>query len=228
MTTPLYLHASVAIEPKPNIRQSTVTISKWIASTLGGGQDSAGAIYPLDMTITPGSDNTQSIRETSAELGYPYYGWYKAWISPTLEAQTILKFDSLYPAVGLIGVYFDWNEGNSAHNTFPRIMIYVWKADNTGVREVIYAEANSATEADTSDNTLVTFFPIVILSDINVQKGDRIVLEVMGYDNNTKTASYLHALNFDGALGSYRNSYIRFDQDLIFSTVLPFTQGIII
>lgn len=218
-STSFFLRASTASSPKPSIRQSTIAISKWIASTLGGGQDSAGAIYPLDMLTTSGTDENQSIRETSAELGAAYYGWYKAWISPSLIAQTIS---------GTLTANFDWNEGNLAHNTFPRIMVYVWKGDNTGVRGVLYNETNSAIEADTSDASLQQFFGAVALSSVDILDGDRIVIEIMGYDNNTKTASYLHAINFDGAYpcgSTCRDSIIWFSQNLISK---PSTQGIII
>lgn len=218
MTTPLALRASTAAEPKPNVRQSTATISKWITSVLGGGQDGAGAIYPLNMSIFAGTDDTQTISETSAELGSAYYGWYKAWISPALEAQTI---------AGTWSLSLDWNEGNIAHNTFPRIFLYVWKADDTGVRGTLYSEINSAVEADISDATQQVFFSSVALSSVATLAGDRIVIEIMGYDNNTKTASYLHALNFDGTNAGGRNSRMSFSQDLRFLTA-PRTQGIVI
>lgn len=210
MVTTLYLRDITASWPKPNVRQSTVSLSKWIISTLGGGQDGAITIYPLEMLITPGSDGNQSVRDNSDELSAPYYGWYKAWISAPLAAQTIS---------GTLTVAFDWDEGSSSHNTFPRIKVYVWKGDDSGVRGVLYAETDSAVEADVAGGSLQTFFSEEALSSVDVQAGDRIVIEVMGYDNNTKKTSYFHAINFDGAIGSGRDSAIQFSQNLLWHSM---------
>ncbi len=210
MVTTLYLRGITASWPKPNVRQSTVSLSKWIISTLGGGQDGAITIYPLEMLITPGSDGNQSVRDNSDELSAPYYGWYKAWISAPLAAQTIS---------GTLTVAFDWDEGSSSHNTFPRIKVYVWKGDDSGVRGVLYAETDSAVEADVAGGSLQTFFSEEALSSVDVQAGDRIAIEVMGYDNNTKKNSYLHAINFDGAIGSGRDSVIKFSQNLLWHSM---------
>jgi len=206
MVTTLYLRGITASWPKPVVRQSTVSLNKWIISTLGGGQDGAAAIYPLEMLITPGSDGNQSVRDINAEIGFPYYGWYKAWISAPLAAQTIS---------GTLTVAFDWDEGSSSHNTFPRIKVYVWKGNDSGVRGVLYAETDSIVEADATGGSLQTFFSAEAFLSVDVQAGDRIVIEVMGYDNNAKIISYLHAINFDGAIGSGRDSAIQFSQNLL-------------
>jgi len=133
--------------------------------------------------------------------------WFKAWISPKLNGdQTI---------AGTLTVVLDTNEGNTAHNMMPRIRVYVWKGDDSGVRGTLYSDANSATESDATDGTKQTFFNAVSLTSVAALNGDRIVIEIMAYDNNTKTVAYVHKISFADS-GTASDSYIQFSQDLVF------------
>jgi len=206
MATILYLLDTAAQEPKPNVKQSPTSITQWVASTLGGGQDNGSAIYPLDMKASKGPA-TNSISQSITETGAAHYAWFKAWISAKLNGdQTI---------AGTLTVILDTNEGNAAHNMMPRIRVYVWKGDDSGVRGTLYADANSATESDATDGSKQTFFNAVSLTSVAALHGDRIVIEIMAYDNNTKTVAYAHRISFADS-GTASDSYIQFSQDLVF------------
>jgi hypothetical protein len=213
MVTRLYLLDVAAPEPKPNVKQSPTIISWWVASTLGGGQDGGGTIYPLQMKKTKGSV-TNSVNQSITEIGAPHYAWYKAWVSPKLNGNQSIS--------GTLTVIFDMNEGNTNHNLMPRIRVYVWKGDDTGVRGILYTDANSATESDTTDGTKQTFFSSVTLTLVSALDGDVIVIEVMSYDNNTKTAAYTHKISFNDS-ETLSDSYIEFSQDLTFKGLIPST-----
>jgi len=219
MATRLYLHPTAASEPKPNVKQSTTSITQWLVSTQGGGQDSASGIYPLEMDTTAGT-SYYTVGSSLTEPGSTHYTWVKAWVSPALNAQTIS---------GTFTFVADFAEGNNAQNMMPRIYIYVWKSDDSGIRGTLYANSNSATEADTSQATLQTFFNAVSLTSVSAQQGDRIVIEVMTYDNNTKTSAYNHLFNYNGAVGSNYESYIEFSANLSWYTPVlsqTLTQGL--
>jgi len=206
MATTLYLLDTAAVEPKPNAKQSPTSITQWVASTLGGGQDNGTAIYTLNMKTTKGPA-TNSINQSITETGAAHYAWFKAWMSPKLNGdQTI---------AGTLTVILDTNEGNAAHNMMPRIRVYVWKGDDSGVRGTLYADANSATESDATDGSKQTFFNAVSLTSVAALNGDRIVIEVMAYNNNTKTVAYVHKISFADS-GTASDSYIQFSQDLVF------------
>jgi len=206
MATTLYLLDTTAVEPKPNVKQSPTSITQWVASTLGGGQDNGTAIYPLNMKPSKGP-TTNSINQSITETGAAHYAWFKAWISAKLNGdQTI---------AGTLTVILDTNEGNAAHNMMPRIRVYVWKGDDSGVRGTLYADANSATESDATDGTKQTFFNAVSLTSVAALNGDRIAIEIMAYNNNTKTVAYAHKISFADS-GTLSDSYIQFSQDLVF------------
>jgi len=209
MATRLYFRDTTAIEPKPNAKQASTTITQWLASTLGGGQDGASIIYPCDMNTAPGASNA-TIGASIAETGAAHYPWVKAFVSPALAAQTI---------TGTFTLVADYNEGNALHNMNPHIFIYVWKADDSGLRGTLYAVATSTLEADTSSGSLQTFtFASTTLTSLAVSEGDRIVVELMAYDNNTKTSSYNHIIGLNGTVASGYESYIEFSADLSWYT----------
>ena len=207
----LYLQNGTADEPKPNVKQSATSIVQWIASTLGGGQDSAAVIYPLNMKTTKGAA-IDSIAESRVEEGEAHYAWFKAWISPKLDVDQTIS--------GTLTVVFDTNEGNTAHNMMLRIKIYVWKGDDSGVRGVLYADANSPTESDITDGTKQTFFNAVSLSSVAALANDRIVIEVMSFDNNPNVTAYNHKISFADA-NTLSDSYIQFSQ------IITFTSGVV-
>jgi hypothetical protein len=97
----------------------------------------------------------------------------------------------------------------------PHIFIYVWKADDSGLRGTLYAVATSTLEANTTNGSLQTFtFASYTLSSLAISAGDRIVVELMAYDNNTKTVAYNHIIGLNGAVASGYESYIEFSMDL--------------
>lgn len=211
MVTKLYLLQTAAAEPKPNVKQSPTSINQWVYSvSFGGGQDSASVIYPLEMKTSKGS-LTYAILESITEPGSPHYAWFKAWVSEALSADQTIS--------GTLTVVFDLNEGATAHNMMLRIRVYVWKSDDSGVRGTLLADTDSTVEADTTDGTKQTLFTGVSLTSVNALAGDRIVIEVMAYDNNTKTTAYLHKIAF-GDSGTSSDSYIEFSQDITFGAIL--------
>ncbi|MDP2105107.1 MAG: hypothetical protein Q8J76_03845, partial [Desulfobulbaceae bacterium] len=184
MPTNLYFRNTVATEPKPNVKQSTTTISQYVG-------DSAEKITSFDMLTDMGTTAYHFINYGQTEPGATHYAWYKSWISPPLNAQTIS---------GTLTFIADFIEGAAAHNLMPRIFVYVWKADDSGIRGILYPNTNSSVEANTSSGTMQTFFNGVAITPVDCQEGDRIVIEVMSFDNNTKTLTYTHDLLFNGTV----------------------------
>jgi hypothetical protein len=157
------------------------------------------------MSVTPGASNV-TIGTSLTETGAAHYAWVKQFVSPALAAQTIS---------GTFSLSCDFNEGNALHNMNPHIFIYVWKADDTGSRGTLYAVATSTLEADTTNGSLQTFtFASYTLSSLAVSVGDRIVVELMAYDNNTKTSAYNHIIGLNGATSSGYESSITFSTDI--------------
>lgn len=209
MATRFYFRDTTAAEPKPNAKQAATSIQAlhWLTSTLGGGQDGTGAIYPCDMTILPGASNA-TIAKTITEPGATHYGWCKAFISPPLAAQTIS---------GTFTLSADYAEASATRNLNPRIFIYVWKADDSGKYATnLYAETTSGTEANTTTGTQQTFFSAISLTNLAIAAGDRIVVELMHFDNNTLTTSALHHFGLNGAAAGGWDSYIEFSMTLAF------------
>lgn len=207
MATRLYFRNTTAAEPKPNAPSTGCT--QFLVSTLGGGQDDATTIYPCDMLTTAGTSNA-TIGGSMTEPGAQHYPWVKAFISPALAAQTIS---------GTFSLVCDYNEGNTLHNMNPYIQIYVWKADDSGKTGYLYGPYPSTLESDTTSGTLQTFtFSSYTLSSLAISAGDRIVIELAAYDNNTKTAAYNHILGLNGAAASGYESYIEFSADLTWYT----------
>jgi hypothetical protein len=208
MATRLYFLDTTAAEPKPNIKQAATSIQTlhWMTSTLGGGQDGTGAIYPCDMKITPGASNA-TIAKTITEPGVnPHYGWYKAFISPPLAAQTIS---------GTFTLSADFAEASPTRNLNPRIFIYVWQAGDTKNATNLFSETTSGTEANTTTGTQQTFWSATALTNsVAVSAGDRIVVEIMCTDANALTTSALHHFGLNGAVSSGWESYIEFSMDL--------------
>ncbi|MDP2106507.1 MAG: hypothetical protein Q8J76_10985 [Desulfobulbaceae bacterium] len=214
MATNLYFRNTTAAEPKPNVKQSTTPITQWVG-------DSAAAITAKDMLTAIGDTTYHFVNYSQTEPGATHYAWFKSWISPPLNAQTIS---------GTLSFIADFIEGAAAHNLMPRIFVYVWKADDSGIRGILYPNTNSAVEADTSAGTMQTFFNGVAITPVDCQKGDKIVIEVMSFDNNTRTVTYTHDLLFNGTVASNSYSYIRFSQDLSWyvAAAVPRSWGIII
>lgn len=203
MATRLYFRNTTPAEPKPSTRQFGVG-TQILTNTDGGGQDTTIIIYPCDMSITPGA-SSRATAEAFTEPGAVHYGGAKAFISPALAAQTIS---------GTFSLVCDYQEGNAAQNMNPYIKIYVWKADDSGVRGTLYSGL-STLEANLTIGTLQTFtFASYTLTNLVVLAGDRIVIEMDWYDNNTKTASYTHGFGYNGAVASGYESYIEFSADL--------------
>jgi len=207
--TVLYLRETDAGEPMPNVKQSTTSILQWLTT------DSASAIQPKDMKTAQGSAK-QSFTKTLAELGTAHYAWWKAWISPPLNGdQTI---------AGTLTVILDAVEGNAAKNAFPRIFVYVWKGDDSGIRGTLFSNGNSATEEGTSEAD-TTYFNAVTLTSVNALSGDRIVIEIMEYHNNTKTLSYADTLYFNGGAAP-GVSRLNFSQILNFGILKEVTDSL--
>jgi hypothetical protein len=207
MATRFYFRNTTAAEPKPNAKQAATTITQWLVSTLGGGQDGSSTAYPCEMLTAPGASNA-TIGGSVTETGAAHYAWVKQFISPALAAQTIS---------GTFSLVCDFNESNVLHNMNPHIFIYVWKADDSGSRGTLYAVASSTLEADTTNGSLQTFtFASYTLSSLAISAGDRIVVELMAYDNNTKTSAYSHIVGLNGAAASGYESYIEFSMNIAF------------
>jgi hypothetical protein len=112
----------------------------------------------------------------------------------------------------------------------PRLYIYQWNANDTKGSD-IFPITTSGVEADTQENTFQFFFAAQPINIVALADGDRIVAEVEAFDNNTLTASRLHAINFDGTFLMDRDTHISFSTNLIFKTAAqpqPTTQGIVI
>lgn len=207
MATTLYPRHFGAGEPKPNAKQSTTAINFYLTYTGGGGQDGAGAIYPIEMNTMSGTLVAQTASDTDRSLtkNTNYYEWVKAFISPPLRgAQTI---------AGTFTMSFDFYESAVGKNTMPRVFIYIWKANDT-LGGTLLADTNSGTEADTTANNQQTFFSGQALSSQSASDGDRIVIEVMGYIRPGTTTTYNDSASWGGSGGNL--SYFQFSQDLKF------------
>jgi hypothetical protein len=219
--TRFYFRSTTPAEPKPNTQWSAPTPAfnalHWLTSTLGGGQDASGTIYACDMSTTIGA-SSQSITKSIAESSALHNGWAKAFISPSLSAQTIS---------GTFSLIADYQEGAALQNMNPMIYIYVWKADDSGQRGNLYGTAAvpivSTLEADTTIGTLQTFtFASYTLGSLAVSAGDRIVIEMAFYDANTKSTTYTHGFGLNGAAGTGYDSYIEFSMTIAFQTGDPY------
>ena len=187
----------------PTTRQSTVSITQNMFTT-----DSLPTINPRTMSTTAGA-SVESRGNTFTEPGAPHYDWVGAWISPPLAAQTIS---------GSFTVQLDYQEGSTNQNMFPGILVYVWKADNSGVRGTLRTELFETTEANTTFGTLQILFASTTITSLAVSAGDRIVVELLAFDNNTKTVDYAHYFSCNGAVSSGSESYIYFSMDIAWFT----------
>lgn len=200
MATKLYLNSASATGAVPNAKQSADTINRDVASSY------ATYAVPAKMTITAGGNNRLN-ETTAAEPGSAHYTHYGTWVSDQLAAQTVS---------GTVTIALSLNEGNSLANANPRVKIYKWLANDTFGSDLL-ALTTSGTEAP-STYTLTTFFSGTAITSTTFAAGDRIVIEVETYDNNTRTSSYLHGIQFDGADAGVYGSYVSFSADITFPT----------
>ncbi len=202
MATRLYFLNSAATEPKPNIKIGGVSVNQWQVGTQGGGQDSATTAFPLDMSLI--NNTSQDVIGGSAtELGYAHQSWYKSFISPPLDVNQVIAGSATFVA--------DYYESSGNLNLMPYIFIYIWKADDSDMRGTLLSGLASVTEADALTSNSQTFLTNIALTSINASAGDRIVVEVRSWDNNTKTNAYTHQFLFN-----HQYSYLEFSQNITF------------
>jgi len=212
MATRWYFKSTTAAQPKPDVRQSTIAITTthWLSNSYGGGQDwYTPEMYPCDMDASAGSSAVHTLKNIT-EPGSTHNGWVKSFISPALGAQTIS---------GTIAFVADFLEGSTNQNMMPMIYVYVWKSDDSGSRGNLFGTAAapiiSTLEANTTSGSLQTFtFASYTLSSLAISEGDRIVVEVMFQDQNTKTSAYDHDMYWNGAVSSGSESYVEFSMNI--------------
>lgn len=198
MVTTLHLKNIAATGTKPSTKQCADTITQDAAAAVGR----ATYATPYKMLVdTNASGSNTSI--AAAEPGSAHYTHLGSWISDTLPAQTIS---------GTLTVVLDVVESSGNCNMYPRIFVYIWTA--AGAKgATLYGPATSATEAGTG-HSAVTYFNAVSLTTTTIGAGDRIVVEIESYDNNTRTATYTHYLNWTGTATGTTASYLTFSGDL--------------
>ena len=198
--TNLYLRHNNALEPMPNVKQSSDTITHDYATS------SATYTNPANMTITPGSANV----ENSAALTEPkasHFTHLGSWISDPLAAQTVS---------GTITIPLSVYESDAVLDMNPRVTIYRWTSFDTKGENLLEL-TTSATEAPASwPSTPVIYFNAVSLGSVTFQSGDRIVIEIGSYDSNNKQSTYTQGIRFDGASGGAYGSNIQFSANLVF------------
>ena len=198
MATRLQLRALAAAEVMPNAKQSADTINRDVAASV------ATYANPAKMLVAAGAGTSEN-SSTAAEPGAAHYTHYGSWISDTLAAQTIS---------GTVIIALVMAEGNTAANASPRVKIYKWLASDAFGSDIL-ALTTSATEVPAAfPASPVSYFGSKGIVTTEFAAGDRIVIEIETYDNNTKTASYLHGIRFDGADTGGYGGYIEFTADI--------------
>lgn len=206
MATRLQLRDIAASEPMPNVKQSADAINRDVATAV------ATYANPADMLPTAGAA-TQENSSTAAEPGAAHYTHYGSWISPKLAAQTV---------AGTVTIALVMAEGNNAANANPRVKIYKWLAADAFGSDLL-ALNTSASEAPAAFPAApVTYFSAVAITSTGFAENDRIVIEVETFDNNTKTASYLHGIRFGGADSGGYGGYVEFSANITWAATTSF------
>lgn len=197
MATRYYLLRDAASEVMPNAKQSVDSINRDVASSY------ATYANPSLMKVALGAQDTEN-SSTAAEPGSAHYTHYGSWISPPLAAQTVS---------GTVTVALVMAEGNNLANANPRVKIYKWLAGDSFGSDLL-ALITSGTECPAAfPASPVTYFSAQAIVSTDFVEGDRIVIEIETYDNNTKTSSYLHGIRFGGS-GTGYGSYVEFSADI--------------
>src|SRR5512137_866456 len=208
MATVLYLNSADATGVVPNAKQSADTIDRDVASSY------ATYAAPAKMTTTAGGNNRTN-ESTASEPGSAHYTHYGSWVSEPLNAHS---WTSWTVTIGLV-----MNEGNNLANANPRVKIYKWLANDTFGSDIL-ALTTSGTEAPNAyPASPVTYFSGTSLTNTTFAAGDRVVIEIETYDNNTRSNSYLHGIRFDGADGGGYGSYVSFSGTISFKVITPKT-----
>lgn len=198
MATRLRLRNIAASEPMPNVKQSADAINRDVATVI------ATYANPADMLVTAGAA-TQGNSSTAAEPGAAHYTHYGSFISPKLAAQNV---------AGTVTIALVMAEGNIAANANPRVKIYKWLAGDAFGSDLL-ALTTSATECPAAFPAApVVYFNATAIVATDFADNDRIVIEIETYDNNTKTASYLHGIRFGGADAGGYGGYVEFSDDI--------------
>jgi len=208
MATTLYLRSANAAGVIPNAQQAVGKPGFDFYES-----DGAGAMTPLKMLTAPGTAKTTIGGANRAETKTTTYAhWMKCWVSNPLDVNQSIDTGGTFTCV------LNQYEGQAQHNTYPRIYIYVWKADDSGIRGVLFAEAASATECGTVVTTNTTFWSGTdIANTVAALAGDRIVIEVMSYCNQPSTTGDKQVtIGYDAAAGAAGCSTLTFSQNITF------------
>lgn len=206
MTTTFYLLRDEAPLPHPVTKQSSDTTTHDYATLY------ASYARPGLLSTTAGSQPT-FIYKGYAEPGYPHYTHLGTFVSDPLPAQVLS---------GTVTIDLCVLESISDLNIFPRVTIYTWRADNTYGTEIL-ALTTSGTGVSGLNKT--TYYTTEAIESVVLASGDKIVIEIETYDNNTVNVPqtlYYEGLKFGGT-GTNDYSYITFSADI----VTAFSPGVV-
>lgn len=200
--TTLYLRSSPSPSPKPISKQSSDTIDS-------GTSEWATYTVPCLMSQTAGVLSVSNT-DTYVEPGVAHYHHSGTWVSAPLSAQTVS---------GTVTVQLGITESGVATNSYPRIKIYKWLANDTYGSDLL-ALTTSATESNIlNTHTTATFFLDATITETTFSAGDKIVIEIEVYSDNALVVNQTNVILFDGPGAEYL-SYIKFSQTIIFANIL--------
>lgn len=181
MPTTYYFTRLLASTPMPTAKQSTDTITDDYATTY------AKYSAPCLLSKTKGNQDTQ-VSRTITEPGSAHYTHFGTWITEALPEQVVS---------GTVDINLIMYENVSGINMLPRVLIYVWKADNTRGAEIL-AATTSTVEADHTMHMKKVHFSATPITSVHINPGDKIAIEIETYDNNTLTSSCVQSMRFGG------------------------------
>ncbi len=172
MGTRLYFTRQTAPMPKPTSKQSNDTIHADYATLY------ATYANPALMTLGTGTEDTYNYLAQD-EPGYPHFNHYGTWVSQPLPAQDLSGTVSL----GLVMRDSISYLAPDSLVVYPRVKIYIWKADNSLGDDIL--PLTTSTTAANDGETNVVYFDAVTINSVHINNGDKIVIEIESYDDNT-------------------------------------------
>ena len=145
---------------------------------------------PKNMNATPGSGQVE-VSGVYNNAGAVKQTFFRIFVSPALAAQTLLTGASFILAIGV-------KESSGSMNFLLKCTtycVYLWR-DGVGLVTLLGSPACS-NEHGTNETECVDA-DVGLTGNIEVQTGDRIVVEIWGFFNNTKSADYTAYIYYDG------------------------------
>lgn len=206
MPVGLYPIPSFAAAPFPTSNQDSVSVansSHECTFQFGGW----GMVAMLSKTqLSGGMDNLNDPGPTP-NPGSAHYCNFGTFVTPVLAPDQTIS-----GTIQLTGSFYE-SSGND--NLMPRLCIYIWHSN--GTKGTTLFAANSTTEAGTSYGTKEYSFASNTLTSATTVVGDKLVIQIMGYENNTRTTQYAVGMRIGSNTGYSTSIWFNGIDSLVFA-----------